>query len=90
MTHKFNEDRRKISQMKNLGPACQKELNAVGIFTASQLKAIGAEVACLCILEARKNGLYQLLLYCGIPLRPLSSHSRSRLASHTKEEKVRV
>jgi hypothetical protein len=36
-------DERAVSEMRNLGPACEKDLNAVGIFTAEQVIALGAE-----------------------------------------------
>ena len=29
--------------MRNLGPACEKDLNAAGIMTAEQVKTLGAE-----------------------------------------------
>jgi DNA transformation protein and related proteins len=47
-------DSRKLSEMKNLGPACEQDLNAAGIFTAEDLKAAGVEGAFLRVLEARR------------------------------------
>ncbi len=41
--------------MRNLGPACEKDLNAAGIFTADQLIALGPETAFLKMLEARRE-----------------------------------
>jgi DNA transformation protein len=52
------QDERTISQLRNLGPVCEQELNAAGIFTFKELKALGAEAAFLCVMETRKkNGL---------------------------------
>lgn len=36
-------DTRKISEMRNLGPACETDLNAVGITTAQQVIDLGAK-----------------------------------------------
>ncbi len=47
------KDTRKISEMRNLGPACEGDLNAVGIHTAEDLKRIGAEAAFVQMLEGR-------------------------------------
>ena len=48
-------DRRAISEMRNLGPACQRDLNAAGIFDAEQLKQMGVEEAFVQMLIARKQ-----------------------------------
>lgn len=34
-------DNRKISEMRNLGPACERDLNAVGIHTAADVIRLG-------------------------------------------------
>ena len=47
------KDTRKISEMRNLGPACEGDLNAVGIHIAEDLKRIGAEAAFVQMLEGR-------------------------------------
>lgn len=69
------EDIRKISEMRNLGPACEQDLNAVGIDTAEQLIEIGAEGAFFKLLEGRRklgrstkccNALYLYALYGAI------------------------
>lgn len=39
--------------MRNLGPACERDLNAVGIFTAQELIDIGVEGAFLKLLQGR-------------------------------------
>jgi len=41
--------------MRNLGPACEKDLNAAGIFTAEDLKRLGAEEAFVKMLIGRIN-----------------------------------
>ena len=46
-------DSRRISEMRNLGPACEADLNAVGIHTASDLKDIGIEAAFVKLLNGR-------------------------------------
>lgn len=46
-------DTRPISQMRNLGPACERDLNAAGILTAEQLKELGPEEAFTRMLIAR-------------------------------------
>lgn len=39
--------------MRNLGPACERDLNAAGIYTAEELISLGEEVAFLRMLEGR-------------------------------------
>jgi hypothetical protein len=46
---------RPLSELKNLGPVCQEDLNAVGIETLSDLQQLGAEKAFLKMLEGRKR-----------------------------------
>ncbi len=46
-------DTRKITEMRNLGPACAKDLNAAGIFTAEDLKKLGVKEAFKRMLAAR-------------------------------------
>ena len=46
-------DTRTISEMRNLGPACEKDLNAVGITTAQQVKDLGAEETFVRLLLGR-------------------------------------
>ena len=48
-------DKRLISEMRNLGPVCQADLNAVGIYEAGQLKEIGVEQAFIRMLNGRKK-----------------------------------
>ncbi len=48
-------DDRKISEMRNLGPACEFDLNSAGIFTAQQLIEVGVEDAFVQMLLARKK-----------------------------------
>jgi DNA transformation protein and related proteins len=47
-------DDRTISQMRNLGPTCERDLNAAGITTAKQLIEVGVEAAFIKMLSARK------------------------------------
>jgi hypothetical protein len=44
---------KKISEMRNLGPAVEKDLNAAGIFSADQVLKLGPEKAFLKMLEGR-------------------------------------
>ena len=46
-------DHRTISQMRNLGPACEQDLNAAGIFTAQDLIELGPEEAFIQMLMGR-------------------------------------
>ena len=48
---KRKTDNRRISEMRNLGPACEEDLNAVGIHTAQDLLDAGVEGAFLSILS---------------------------------------
>ncbi len=68
-------DDRPISEMRNLGPACERDLNAAGIMTAGELQAMGVEQAFLAMLQARKregrsakscNAVYLYALYGAI------------------------
>ena len=70
-----SEDQRRISEMRNLGPACERDLNAVGIFTAEDLITLGEEAAFLKMLEGRRrkgtahkacNAAYLYALYAAI------------------------
>ena len=40
-------DDRRISEGRNLGPACERDLNAAGISTVAQLMQVGIEGAFL-------------------------------------------
>ncbi|MEC8932844.1 MAG: FlgD immunoglobulin-like domain containing protein [Candidatus Latescibacterota bacterium] len=72
MTTSRQADDRPIDEMRNLGPACARDLNAAGIFTAAELKALEPETAFVKMLYARKkqgrsakacNGGYLYALY---------------------------
>ena len=39
--------------MRNLGPACERDLNSVGIFTAQDLFKVGIEMAFIMLLRGR-------------------------------------
>ncbi|MFK7769956.1 MAG: TfoX/Sxy family DNA transformation protein [Mariniblastus sp.] len=47
------KDIRKISEMRNLGPACEKDLNAAGIHTAEQVIKLGVEGTFIKMLNGR-------------------------------------
>ncbi len=55
MARTTHTDDRLISEMRNLGPACERDLNAAGITTAEELKALGVERAFLQMLQVRKR-----------------------------------
>lgn len=52
---KQKKDGRTISQMRNLGPACEADFNTVGIMTADQIIKLGAEAAFIQMLNGRKK-----------------------------------
>ena len=52
---KAHKDLRTISAMRNLGPACEADLNRAGIMTAQQLIDLGVEAAFIKMLLARKE-----------------------------------
>jgi len=53
MAAKKQRDARRLSELRNLGPACERDLNAVGILTAQDLFDLGVEPAFLKLLEGR-------------------------------------
>ena len=46
-------DNRRISEMRNLGPACERDFNAAGIFTAEEVKRLGVEETFMQMLIGR-------------------------------------
>jgi hypothetical protein len=46
---------KKISQMRNLGPMVEKDLNAAGIYSASEIKNLGPKKSFLKMLEGREK-----------------------------------
>ena len=58
-----------ISELRNLGPACEADLNAIGIHTLDDIKAHGIEGTFLRLVQSRKengkstNGFNALYLY---------------------------
>jgi len=44
-----------LDQLRNIGPVCQRELNAVGIFTSGELIDLGAEAALLRLVTASRQ-----------------------------------
>lgn len=53
MAAKKQRDTRRISELRNLGPACERDLNAVAILTAQDLFDLGVEPAFIKLLEGR-------------------------------------
>lgn len=52
-----SNDRRRISEMRNLGPACEKDLNDVGIQVAQDVIDLGAKETFVRMLIGRmQNG----------------------------------
>ena len=43
----------KISDMRNLGPAVEKDMHAAGVFSAAEVRELGVEQAFLKMLEGR-------------------------------------
>lgn len=50
---KRKRDSRRISELRNLGPACEQDLNAVGIFTADDIREYGVEGTFVSMLSGR-------------------------------------
>lgn len=75
MAKKKKQDDRKISEMRNLGPACESDLRAIGITKASQIIELGSEESFIRMLLGRQkigrsakccNALYLYALYGAI------------------------
>ena len=75
MTGRNKIDDRPVSAMRNLGPSCEKDLNAAGIMTAGDVIRLGAEETFLRMLLARKkqgrstgacNAAYLYAIYAAI------------------------
>ena len=75
MTKQTPTDNRKISEMRNLGPVCQKDFAAIGITQAHQIVELGAEQAFVKMLLGREklgrsgkccNALYLYALFGAI------------------------
>lgn len=48
-------DNRRIADMRNLGPACEEDLNAVGICSAADLHQVGVKEAFVQLLIGRRQ-----------------------------------
>lgn len=46
---------KRISEMRNLGPACERDLNLAGIYTEEQVKRLGVEETFIRMLIARRK-----------------------------------
>ena len=55
MAKQTSVDDREISEMRNLGPVCQKDLAAIGITQAHQIVELGAEQAFVKMLLGREK-----------------------------------
>ena len=47
-------DLRRISELRNLGPACERDLNAVAIYTADDIRKLGIEETFIRLMEGRQ------------------------------------
>jgi len=54
-TSDVTEDDTPIAKLRNLGPACERDLNAVGIYTLADIKAIGVEQTFLQMMNGRNK-----------------------------------
>lgn len=91
------KDMRKISEMRNLGPACEQDFNAVGVKYAHQIIKLGAKKAFIEMLKGRLelgrsakccNALYLYSLHGAIhdqDWRELSEDLKSDFRQLTKE-----
>ena len=68
-------DDREIGELRNLGPACEKDLHAVGIFTAEDIRKLGVEGTLVRLMQQRQarnknwscfNATYLYALYGAI------------------------
>ncbi len=75
MPRRKKNDDRSISEMRNLGPVCERDLNAIGIYTAAELIRCGAVAAFLMLRAERArsgretkscNAIYLYALYGAI------------------------
>lgn len=92
-----NHRPKKISELRNLGSACEVDLNGVGIHTANDLKQLGAEAAFIKLLEGRRkrganikccNAVYLYALYGAIhdiDWRALPDEKKERFKALTAE-----
>jgi len=83
--------------MRNLGPACEKDFNAVGIETAGEIIELGAEDAFIQMLLGRKaigrsakccNALYLYAIYGeinDIDWRKLPKHKKEHSKAFAKQ-----
>ena len=90
-------DSRKVSEMRNLGPACEKDFAAIGITKARQIIELGAEQAFVKMLLGREkigrsgkccNALYLYALYGAIhdiDWREIPEKKKSQFKSLTAE-----
>ncbi len=46
---------KRISELRNLGPACERDLNAVGIYTLADIEEHGVEGTFLQMMQGRRK-----------------------------------
>ena len=46
---------KRISELRNLGPACERDLNAVGIYTLADIRKHGVEGTFLQMMQGRRK-----------------------------------
>ncbi len=49
----FSMDAKRIQQLRNLGPRCQSDLNAVGIYTLDDIQQLGVESTFIKVMKHR-------------------------------------
>ena len=49
-----SEDSRSISELRNLGPACERDLHAVGIYSADDIRRLGIEGTFVKLMESKR------------------------------------
>lgn len=93
----MTDQKKKISEMRNLGPMMEMDLGAVGIHFAAEVKKLGAEKTFIKMLEGRKklgrsasccNALYLYSLYGAIhdlDWREIPSDQKEHFKTFTRE-----
>lgn len=97
MAQKGDKSADKISGMRNLGPAVEKDMHAAGIFSAAEVRKLGVEQAFLKMLEGRLkvgrsakccNALYLYSFYGAIhdvDWREVPEHKKQEFKAWTEE-----
>ena len=97
MGKKKKRDERKISEMRNLGPACESDFRAIGITKAYQIIQLGSEGSFIRMLVGRQkvgrsasccNALYLYALYGAIhdiDWRKIPENKKTKFKAFAKE-----